>query len=116
MHYHSIDKSNIFASDWINYCHCRGHAALYYANMNADDERRLQREADIAKAKRGPDYSRLEGEISNAKTEQAEKAEAGRVLDAVQARIAANKRAMDQSVWIPPAREPDRDRGDDTDR
>ena len=84
--------------------------------MNADDERRIQREADIAKAKRGPDYSRLDGEISNAKAEHAEKAEAGRGLDAIQARIAANKKAMDQSVWIPPARESERDRGEDNDR
>ena len=75
--------------------------------MLPEDERRLQREADIAKAMRGPDYSRLESEIAKAKSEAAEGKELGRVADAHQARHAAIKRALENSVWID--RTPDRD-------
>jgi hypothetical protein len=84
--------------------------------MLPEDERRLQREADIAKAKRGPDCSRLETEIANAKTEGFEKAEAGREHDAKREQIAALKRAMDHSVWITSAREQDRDLDSDRER
>ena len=79
--------------------------------MLPEDERRLQREADIAKAKRPPDYFRLETEIANGKAEAAQKNQAGRELDARQAKIAAEKQAMDNSVWVAPARERDRDDG-----
>mmetsp|Transcript_6014 Transcript_6014/g.7398 ORF Transcript_6014/g.7398 Transcript_6014/m.7398 type:complete len:85 (+) Transcript_6014:58-312(+) len=84
--------------------------------MLPEDEKRLQREADIARSVRGPDFSRLAAEIANAKTEHAEKAEAGREYDARQAQIAALKRAMDHSVWLAPAREQDRERDDDSGR
>ena len=84
--------------------------------MLPEDERRLQREADIAEAKRGPDYSRLQTEIANAKTEGFEKAEAGREHDAKREQIAALKRAMDYSVWIPTAREMEHDRDEDRER
>ncbi|MEM9750956.1 MAG: hypothetical protein AAF869_08410, partial [Pseudomonadota bacterium] len=42
-----------------------------------EDFERLQREADIAKAVRGPDYSRLEGEIRRNKVYAAKRAQAG---------------------------------------
>ena len=80
--------------------------------MLPEDERRLQREADIAKATRGPDYSRLETEIAQAKSEAAESKELGRVADAKQKQHSAMKRMLENSVWIDrtPERDEDRDR------
>lgn len=57
--------------------------------MKKEDQDRLNREAEIAKATRGPDYSRVEKEINNAKSEQAAKDKSGREYEARQARIAA---------------------------
>lgn len=68
--------------------------------MLPEDEKRLQREADIAKSIRPPDYSRLENEIANAKAEQAGKDKAGQEADAQWARGAAIRRAREQ-VWAP---------------
>ena len=67
----------------------------------------MQREADIAKATRGPDYSRLESEIAKAKASQAENNHFGQIAEARQARAAAIKRSPENSVWID--RTPDRD-------
>lgn len=66
--------------------------------MLPEDEKRLQREADIAKSKRGPDYSRLEAEIANAKSEHAEKTNAGIEAQAQWDRGAAIRR-MKEQVW-----------------
>jgi len=44
--------------------------------MLPEDQKRLDREASIAKATKGGDYSRLEKEISNAKSEHAKNSEA----------------------------------------
>lgn len=44
--------------------------------MRPVDQKRLEREAEIAKATRGPDYSRLENEIAGNKAEAAKRTEA----------------------------------------
>ena len=43
--------------------------------MHRDDQKRLAREAQIAKSTRGPDYSSLEGEIAANKTQHAKNTE-----------------------------------------
>lgn len=68
--------------------------------MLPEDEKRLHREADIAKSIRPPDYSRLETEIANAKSEQAGKDKAGQDAQAQWDRGAALRRAKEQ-VWAP---------------
>ncbi len=68
--------------------------------MLPEDVKRLQREADIAKAKLGPDYSRLEKEISNAKSEEAQNKRAGRLETATRARIAALAK-MAENIVVP---------------
>ncbi|MEP1145473.1 MAG: hypothetical protein ABJH52_17245 [Henriciella sp.] len=50
--------------------------------MNEDDRKRLEREADIAKATRGPDYSRLEGDIAKTKAEAQKRTEASQETEA----------------------------------
>ncbi|MEL7097099.1 MAG: hypothetical protein AAGK70_16835 [Pseudomonadota bacterium] len=79
--------------------------------MHPDDERRNQREADIAKATRGPDYSRLEAEIAGNKAEHAKKAQAGVEARAHHNKWAAFKKMMEESVWTPQVRENERDDG-----
>ena len=84
--------------------------------MLPEDEKRLQREADIAKAKLGPDYSRLETEIANAKSEQASKEEAGRDADAQHARGAAIRRRLEQAGSVPQVARPERELDKDQER
>ncbi|MEM9128210.1 MAG: hypothetical protein AAGA97_00560 [Pseudomonadota bacterium] len=43
--------------------------------MNSEDQKRLQREADIANSVRGPDYTRLKQSIRQAKEEATKAAE-----------------------------------------
>lgn len=50
--------------------------------MNKADLKRLEREADIFKATRGPDYSRLEAEIARNKAEYAKRTESQKEVDA----------------------------------
>ena len=75
--------------------------------MLPEDQKRLQREADIAKAARGPDYSRLETDIARNKAEQHKKDEAGRDAMAQHARGIALKK-LHESIYLPTAREPER--------
>ncbi len=67
--------------------------------MKPEDQKRLEREADIAKAVRGPDYSRLETEIARNKAEQHNKDEAGREALANQARGVALKK-MHENIYV----------------
>ena len=79
--------------------------------MLPEDQKRLELEADIAKAVRGPDYSRLEAEIVRNKAAQHSKDEAGRAADAQHARGVAIKK-LHESIHVPSSsREPQR--GDD---
>jgi len=60
--------------------------------MLPEDEKRLQREADIAKAKRGPDYSMRDKAIAKNKAAQ-------RKRDQAQAKEDARDRAISQALW-----------------
>jgi len=77
--------------------------------MLPEDERRLQREADIAKATRGPDYSRLEKEIAGNKAEHGKKAKVGQEALAKERQAAAYLKMLERSVFAPQHRENHRD-------
>ena len=74
--------------------------------MYPEDKKRLEREADIARAVRSPDYSRLNASIARntAAASDAKKvqAKANREFDM----HAARAKAMRDSVFIPPVRIP----------
>lgn len=80
--------------------------------MLPEDEKRLQREADIAKATRGPDYSRVEGEIANAKAEHASNMKAGAEAEGQRRRGLALQRWRENVTLPSPAPEPSRDKSD----
>ena len=69
--------------------------------MLPEDQKRLDREADIVRAVRGPDYSQLEASIARNKAaaneSQQMQAEANRQFDM----HAALQKAMRESVYIP---------------
>lgn len=69
--------------------------------MLPEDQKRLEREVDIARAKRGPDYSMLEASIARnkaaANSAQQAQATANRTFDMAGAR----QKAMRESVYIP---------------
>ena len=68
--------------------------------MLPEDQKRLEREADIAKALRGPDYSQLEASISRntaaANEAKQVQAQANREFDM----HAAREKAMRESVFV----------------
>ena len=70
------------------------------SKMLSEDRKRLQREADIAKATRGPDYSRLETSIAKNKAEHAGKVNAGRMAEAQRQRGIAKQKMM-EGVVVP---------------
>ena len=67
--------------------------------MRPEDKRRLQREAEIAKATRGPDYTRLEAEIAGNKAQHAKKVQAGKEAKAQHDRGAEIKKRLEQ-IWV----------------
>ena len=58
--------------------------------MNREDEKRLELEEAVAQAKKGPDYSRLEGDIAREKSELHKRREARREI--IERRRAAHYR------------------------
>lgn len=50
--------------------------------MKPEDQKRLDREAEIAKATRGADYSIIEGDIARSKAAYAKRVEAGKEIKA----------------------------------
>ena len=68
--------------------------------MLPEDQKRMEREADIAKALRGPDFSQLEASIARttavANEASQAQAQANREFDM----HAAKTKAMRESVWV----------------
>lgn len=82
--------------------------------MKPADQKRLQREADIAKATRGPDYSQLEASIAKNKAEHGKRAHFSREAEAHRQRAIAKQKMM-EGVVVPTGgardRFKDRDQG-----
>lgn len=66
--------------------------------MRPEDQKRLQREADIAKATRGPDYSQLETSIAKNKAEHGKRTHHSRETEALRQRAIAKQKAMENVV------------------
>lgn len=78
--------------------------------MGIADDKRNQREAEIAKAVRGPDYTMRDTDVAKVKAEAGRKAESrSEYMERV--RFAMRKRALEHSVFIPQGPDRSQDQG-----